>query len=124
VDAPVELPLHPCLDGERARLFLVGGGEFQVLGLRRARLQQLDLEFADAPADLRDAGTLDAGYLQELDHRTCGGVESALGVPVGEPPGEPLVEEAMIVTRGTAACHEGSVASACRAQVIPLSDKL
>src|SRR6266511_4997480 len=60
VDAPVDAPLDPYLPDERARLFLVGGGEFQILGPRRARLQQLDLDLADAPADLQDAGTLDA----------------------------------------------------------------
>jgi transposase len=31
--------LDPCLDGERACRFLVGGGEFRVLGPGRARLQ-------------------------------------------------------------------------------------
>jgi hypothetical protein len=39
---------------------LVGGGEFQVLGARRAQLQELDLDLADAPADLQHAGPLDA----------------------------------------------------------------
>jgi hypothetical protein len=79
------------------RLALVGGGEFQVLGPRRARLQQLDLELADAPADLQDAGPLEAELAQELDHRLGGRVEAALAVSVGEPAGEPLVEEAVIV---------------------------
>jgi hypothetical protein len=52
--------LDPGLPGQRVRLLLVGGGEFQVLGSRRARLQQLDLDFADAPADLQDAGAFNA----------------------------------------------------------------
>jgi hypothetical protein len=56
VDAPVQAPLDPGLPGERARLSLAGRGEFQVLGPRRARLQQLDLDLADAAADLQDAG--------------------------------------------------------------------
>jgi hypothetical protein len=79
------------------RLVLVGGGEFQVLGPRRARLQQLDLDLADAPADLQDAGALDAELSQELDHLPRGRVESTLAVSAGEPAGEPLVEEAVIV---------------------------
>ena len=76
---------------------LVGGGEFQVLGARRAQLQELDLDLADAAADLQDAGPLQAEPVQELDHRLSGLVEAALAVPVGEPAGEPLVEEAVIV---------------------------
>jgi hypothetical protein len=79
---------------------------------------------ADAPADLQDAGTLDADGLQELDHRTCGGVEPTLAVPGGEPPGEALVEEAVIVTRGTAACHAAKCSGRLLAQVISSSDKL
>jgi hypothetical protein len=35
--------------------------------------------------------------VQELDHRLGGLVEAALGVAVGEPAGEPLVEEAAII---------------------------
>jgi hypothetical protein len=49
MDAPVQAPLDPCLPGEFVRLVLVGRGEFQVLGPRRARFQQLDLDLADAP---------------------------------------------------------------------------
>jgi hypothetical protein len=49
VDAPVEPPLDPGLFGEPACLLFVGGGELQVLGPGRARLQQLDVELADAP---------------------------------------------------------------------------
>jgi hypothetical protein len=97
--------LDPGLPGERARLSLAGGGELQVLGPGRARLQQLDLDLADAAADLQDAGPLDADLLQELDHRPRGLIEAAFAVAVGEPAGEPLVEEAVIVSRGTAACH-------------------
>jgi hypothetical protein len=100
------------LRGERARLLLVGGGEFQVLGPRRARLQQLDLDLADAPADLQDGRILDAEFAQELDHRPRGLVEAALAVPVGEPAGEPLVEEAVVVAGGTAACHAGECSGA------------
>jgi hypothetical protein len=48
--------LDPGLPGQLVRLVLVGGGELQVLGPRRARLQQLDLDLTDAPADLQDAG--------------------------------------------------------------------
>jgi hypothetical protein len=103
MDAPIKSLLDPCLGGERACRFLVGARELQVLGPRRPGLQQLNLDLADAPADLQDAGTLDARRLQELDHSLRGGIEPALAVPVGEPPGEPLVEEAMVVTRGTAA---------------------
>jgi hypothetical protein len=62
VEAPVQAPLDPCLSGERARLLLVGGGEFQVLRARRAQLQELDLDLADAPADLQHAGPLDAEF--------------------------------------------------------------
>ena len=69
----------------------------QVLGPGRARLQQLDLDLADAPADLQHAGPLHAEPLQELDHRLRGLVEAALVVPVNEPAGEPLVEEAVII---------------------------
>jgi hypothetical protein len=105
VDAPVKAPLDPCLPGELVRLVLVGRGELQVLGPRRARLQQLDLDLADAPADLQDAGAFDAALAQELDHRPGGGVEAALAVSVGEPAGEPLVEQTAIIARGTAACH-------------------
>jgi hypothetical protein len=91
---------------------LVGGGEFQVLGARRAQLQELDLDLADAAADLQDAGPLDADLLQELDRLLRGGVEAALAVAVGEPAGEPLVEEAVVVTGGTAACHGGECSGA------------
>jgi hypothetical protein len=38
VEAPVNLPLDPCLGGERTCLFLIGGGELQVLGPGRACL--------------------------------------------------------------------------------------
>jgi hypothetical protein len=38
-------------------------GQFQVLGRGRAQLQELDLDLADAPADLQDAGILDAELL-------------------------------------------------------------
>jgi hypothetical protein len=76
---------------------LVGGGEFQILGPRRARLEQLDLDLADAPADVQHAGPIDAELAQELDHRARGRVEAAPAVSVGEPAGEPLVEEAVIV---------------------------
>jgi hypothetical protein len=41
---------------------LVGGGEFQVLGARRAQLQEIDLDLADVPADLQHAGPLDAEF--------------------------------------------------------------
>jgi hypothetical protein len=44
VEAPVEPPLNAGLLGQLKGLLLVGGGELQVLGPRRARLQQLDLE--------------------------------------------------------------------------------
>jgi hypothetical protein len=56
VDAPRDALLEACLHGQLARRLLVGEGELQVLGPRRARLQQLDLQLADAPADLQDAG--------------------------------------------------------------------
>ena len=65
VDAPVDPPLDTCLPGQRACLLLVGGGEFQVLGPGRARLQQLDLDLADAPADLQHAGALNAELAQD-----------------------------------------------------------
>jgi hypothetical protein len=78
-------------------LLLVGGGEFQVLGPGRAPLEQLDLDLADAPADLQDAGPLEAEPAQELDHRLGGLVEAALTVLIGEPAGEALVEEAKVV---------------------------
>jgi hypothetical protein len=71
VNPPVEAPLDPCLFGERGCRLLVGGGELQVLGPSRTRLQQLDLDLADAPADLQDAGSLDAQRSQELDHLAC-----------------------------------------------------
>jgi hypothetical protein len=67
------------------------------LGPRRARFQQLDLDLADAPADLQHGGPFDAELAQELDHRLGGPIESALAVSVGEPVGEPLVEEAATV---------------------------
>ena len=60
MDAPVQALLDACLGGERARLVFVGGGELQILGPGRARLQQLDLDLADAPADLQDTGSLEA----------------------------------------------------------------
>jgi hypothetical protein len=60
VDAPVDPRLEPRLRGQLVRLVLVGGGELQVLGACGAGLEQLDLELADAPADLQDAGPLQA----------------------------------------------------------------
>jgi hypothetical protein len=92
-------------------------GELQVPGPGRARLQELDLDLADAPADLQDAGILDAKRSQELDHRPGGLVESVLAVSVGEPAGEPLVEEAAIVAGGTAACHAGECSGVSPGQV-------
>ncbi len=79
---------------------------------RSARLQQLDLELADAPADLQHAGPLEADRLQELDHLPGGRVEAAPAVAVGEPAGEPPVEDAVIVAGGTAACHKGECSGA------------
>jgi hypothetical protein len=49
VEAPVQAPLNAGLFGQRARLVLVSGGEFQVLGPARARLRQFDLDLADVP---------------------------------------------------------------------------
>jgi hypothetical protein len=95
---------------------LVGGGELQVLSPRRARLQQLDLDLADTAADLQDAGTVDADRLQKLRHLPRGLIESPLAVPVGQPAGEPLVEEAVVVAGGTAACHAGECSGASPGQ--------
>jgi hypothetical protein len=70
VESPVDAPSDARLLRERARLLLVGGRELQILRPCRARLQELelDLDLADASADLEDGGALDVALPQEIRH--------------------------------------------------------
>ena len=116
MDSPVDAPSDTRLLREHARLLLVCGRELQIFGPRGARLQELDLDLADATADLEDGGALDATLSQEVSHLPRGLVQPALPVFLGEAPGEPPAEEAVVIARATTTRHVASVALSARSQ--------
>jgi hypothetical protein len=70
-----------------------------------APLEQLDLDLADAAADLEHARSRDSALLEELDHPPGGLVETALAVALRHPAGEPGTEELVTASRVAAARH-------------------
>src|SRR6266540_3806991 len=65
---------------------------------------------AASTADLEHGGALDAALSQEIRHLPRGLVEPALPVFLGEAPGEPPAEEAVVIARATTTPHVASVA--------------
>src|SRR6188472_745391 len=70
-----------------------------------APLEQLDLDLADAAADLEHARSRDPALLEERNHSPGGLVETALAVALGHPASEPGTEELVAASRVTAARH-------------------
>ena len=111
MDPSLDPALEPSLTKEHRRLFVVARRELEVDCARCASLQQLDLNLADAAADLEHGRVLDASRLEKRDHVPGGLVEAALAVSLGQPPRESRAEEPVATARVAAACHVESLAS-------------
>src|SRR5512132_2111812 len=85
------------LEGERAGVVLVCGGELEVGGVGGARSEQLDLDLTDPAADLHDRRAIDAAIAEEIHHPAGGLVEPTFAVPRGQPGGEGSAEEPFVV---------------------------
>ena len=88
-DSSLEPGLLQELGGER----LLGGRELDILGARRPRLEQLQLDRADAAAYLEHRAPLDAVPADEVDNAARAAVDTRAPVVSGIPTGDPLDEE-------------------------------
>ena len=79
VDPPLGASLSPGLAEQRRRFLLIRVRQFQVDGVLRAPLQQLDLDLADASADLKHGRAVDSPLIEELDHPSRRLVEPLAG---------------------------------------------
>ena len=107
VEAPLRTLLEAVLLKEPCPLLLVPGGELEVDGARRASLQELDLQLADAAADLEDARSLDPVLLEERHHALRCLVDPVLAIALGRTGSHPRREERVAATRVAAARHCG-----------------
>src|SRR4051794_40374067 len=79
-----------------------------------AALQQLDLDLADATADLEHGRALDPARLEERHDPPRGLVEPPLAVALRDPARELLPEEGVTAARVTAARHRRPTSSRLR----------
>src|SRR4029077_5561998 len=99
--------------GSLRYLLRVGVVDVDQLEVRRVLgppAQQLELDVADATADLEDRRAVDAAAGEEVDDAGRGLVETAFPVPGPQVPGEPGTEHVVAPTGVTAAAHDRSIA--------------
>ena len=109
LQAPLGTAFETVLPQQLRRLLVVAGRQLEVHRARGAALEQLDLDLADAAADLEHGRALEAARLEERDHPPRRLVETALAVPLRHPARELLVEEAVAPARVAAAGHAATV---------------
>jgi hypothetical protein len=109
LQAPLRALLEPCLSQEPLRLPLVGWGELEVHCPDGAALQQLDLDLADAAADLEYGRTLDPALLEKLDDPPRRLVKTPLSVALRNAASKAGREEPVAAARIAATRHSESL---------------
>jgi hypothetical protein len=107
----VETPLRPSLESGLTEqlpcLVRLPRREFEVDRALRAPFQQLDLDLADASADLKHGRSLDSPLLEKLDHSARRLVEALVAVSPRHATSKAWGEEAVTPARVGAARHTG-----------------
>ena len=104
---PLDLFLEAVLGHERRCLLVVAVGQLDDRDAGRAKLEQLEPDCADAPADLEHGRTGDAATRQLVDDQLRGLVEPLAPVAAGVTAGGPGPEEPLVASDATGAHDPG-----------------
>ena len=96
--------------GELRSVAVVDADELEVRRVLGPPAEQLELDVADAPADLEDGRAVDAAAGDEVDDADRSPVQTASAIPGPQVPGEPGPEHVVAPAGVAAAAHDRSIA--------------